>query len=142
MANNTPTATSFSSENQPTKRRGKSFKTMVVDALRKHGKTEEEFIELLVQKAIVDGGVYLTELMKRYYPHNRQTYDVIEFEYDTSWTATQKADRIMTAVSVGDMPPDVGMMLIDGIAKSLGIEEITDLAERLAKLEEIINSNG
>lgn len=142
MANTTPTTTSFSSENQPQRRRGKSFKTMVVDALVKHGKTEEEFVELLVQKAIADGGVYLTELMKRYYPHNKQTYDVIEFEYDSSWTAVEKADRIMVSVSMGHMPPDVGMMLIDGIAKSLGIEETTDLAERLAKLEELIKANG
>jgi len=139
MANTTPTTTSFSADNQPQKRRGKSFKTMVIDALEKHGKTEAEFVELLVQKAIADGGVYLTELMKRYYPHNKQTYDVIEFEYDSSWTAVQKADRIMVSVSMGHMPPDVGMMLIDGISKSLGIEETTDLAERLAKLEELMN---
>jgi len=140
MANNTPTTTSFSADNQPSRRRGKSFKTMVIDALKKNGKTEEEFIELMVQKAIVDGGVYLTELMKRYYPHNKQTYDVIEFDYDSSWTAVEKADRVMIAVSQGQMPPDVGMILIDGIAKSLGIEEVTELAKRLEAIENLLNA--
>lgn len=140
MANNTPTTTSFSAENQPSKRRGKSFKTMVIDALKKNGKTEEEFIELMVQKAILDGGVYLTELMKRYYPHNKQTYDVIEFDYDSSWTAVEKADRVMIAVSQGQMPPDVGMILIEGIAKSLGIEEVTELAKRLEAIEKLLDA--
>lgn len=141
MANNTPTTTTFSADNQPSKRRGKSFKTMVIDALKKHGKTEDDFIELMVQKAIADGGVYLTELMKRYYPHNKQTYDVIEFDYDSEWTAVEKADRIMIAVSRGQMPPDVGMMLIEGIAKSLGIEEVTELSKRLEAIEKILEEN-
>lgn len=140
MANKTPTTTSFSTESQPANRRGKSFKTMVIDALRKNGKTEEEFIELLVQKAVADGGVYLTELMKRYYPHNKQTYDVINFEYDPEWTAVQKADKIMASVAMGDMPPDIGMLLIDGIAKSLGIEETTELARRLDAIEKQLGS--
>lgn len=139
MANKTPTTTSFSSDSQPANRRGKSFKTMVIDALRKNGKTEEEFIELLVQKAVADGGVYLTELMKRYYPHNKQTYDVINFEYDPEWTAVQKADKIMASVAMGDMPPDIGMLLIDGIAKSLGIEETTELARRLEAIEKLLD---
>ncbi len=140
MANKTPTATSFSAESQPSNRRGKSFKTMVIDALKKNGKTEEEFIELLVQKAVADGGVYLTELMKRYYPHNKQTYDVINFEYDPEWTAVQKADKIMASVAMGDMPPDIGMLLIDGIAKSLGIEEVTELARRLEAIEKLLEN--
>lgn len=140
MANKTPTITSFSSDKQPSNRRGKSFKTMVVDALKKHGKTEDEFVELLVQKAIADGGVFLTELMKRYYPHNKQTYDVIEFDYDSSWTAVEKADRVMVAISMGQMPPDIGVMLIEGIAKSLGIEELTELSKRLEALEAILKA--
>lgn len=141
MANNTPTTTSFGTDNQPKNRRGKSFKTMVVEALKKHGKTEDEFVELLVQRAVSDGGVYLTELMKRYYPHNKQTYDVINFEYDTSWSSVQKADKIMESVAAGEMPPDIGMLLIDGIAKSLGIEEVTELAKRLEALEKKLEAD-
>lgn len=139
MSNNTPTTTSFSAEKQPSNRRGKSFKTMVLEALKKNGKTEQEFIELLVNKAVTDGGVYLTELMKRYYPHNKQTYDVIEFEYDPEWTAVEKADKIMVAISNGDLPPDIGVMLIDGIAKALGIEEVTELAKRLESIEKLLD---
>jgi hypothetical protein len=113
---------------------------MVLEALKKNGKTEQEFIELLVNKAVTDGGVYLTELMKRYYPHNKQTYDVIEFEYDPAWTAVEKADKVMVAISNGDLPPDIGVMLIEGIAKALGIEEVTELAKRLEAIEKLLDA--
>lgn len=130
----------FDSENQPETKtpRGKSFKTKLIESLERQGMTENGFIDILVERAISDGGVFLAELLKRYNPAPKSTLPPITFNFKKEWTPLQKADAIMDAMSVGDIPPDVGVMIIEGINKLLGIEETTELAKRLEALEAII----
>ena len=138
MANTTPTETSFSPDNQPSNRRGKSFKTMVIDALKTQGMNEQEFINKLVERAMVDGGVYLQELLKRYSPIPKQTHEPINIEWPEKGTPAEKADAVLNAMSKGLMSPDVGAIFIEAISKSLGIEEVTELAARLEKIEKML----
>lgn len=132
----------FDSENQPENRapRGKSFRTMVISALKTHGMGEQEFIDKLVERALSDGGVYLQELLKRYSPIPKQTHDPINIDWPENGTPAQKADAVLSAMSKGEMSPDVGAIFIDAISKSLGIEEVTELAKRLEALEKAINA--
>lgn len=130
----------FDSDYQPKERRprGKSFNTKLIEALGRIGKTEDEFIDLLVDKAINEGGIYLTELMKRTAPVHKPTYAPVKFEFNPESSPVEKADLIMSAVASGDLTPDVGSLLIEAISKMLGIEEVTDLAKRLEALEQIL----
>lgn len=132
----------FDSENQPANRapRGKSFKTMVIEALKHNGMTEEQFINSLVERAIVDGGVYLQEILKRYSPIPKQTHEPVTIEWPANGTPVQKADAVLKAMSEGQMSPDVGAIFIEAISKSLGIEELTELSKRLEALEKIISA--
>ena len=69
----------FTSENQP-ENKGVScgwFKKKLIDSLKRQGMTEEGFIDLLVCKALKDGGVYLSELLKRYSPIPKQSHEQI-----------------------------------------------------------------
>lgn len=133
----------FDSENQPVNRapRGKSFRTMVIAALKTQGMDEQEFIERLVERALADGGVYLSELLKRYSPIPKQTHDPIVIEnWPKDGTPSQKADAVLQSMSDGLIPPDLGAIFIESISKSLGIEEVTELAKRLEAIEKLLES--
>lgn len=140
MANNKPNSTSFSSENQPPNKGGQWFKTKIIASLKRKSMDEDAFIDLLVQKAISEGGVYLSELLKRYSPIPKQAHDPITIEWPVNGTPVQKADAVLKSMSEGLMSPDVGAIFIDAISKSLGIEEVTELSKRLEALEAIINA--
>lgn len=130
----------FTSENQPARKSGQWFKTKLIDALQRQGMTEEGFIDLLVLKALDDGGVYLTELLKRYSPIPKQTHEPITIAFPKDGTPAQKANAVLDAMAAGEISPDIGQIFIEAISKSLGIEELTDLAKRLEALESIINA--
>lgn len=130
----------FASDNQPAKR-GKSqgwFKTKVVESLKRNGMTEDQFMDSLVTKAVTDGGVFMTELLKRYSPIPKQSHDPITIDFPENGTPAQKADAVLAAMASGEISPDIGHIFIDAISKSLGIEELTELAKRLEALEKLI----
>lgn len=135
-------STSFDSSNQPAERagRGQSFKTKLIESLKRKGITEEGFIDMLVDRAIADGGVYLQELLKRYNPVPKQTHEAITIEgWPKNGTPAEKANKVLDCITDGTIPPDVGSILIEAISKSLGIEEITELARRLEAIEKLLD---
>lgn len=137
----TKKSTQFSSENQPQKKGGQWFRTKLLDALKRRSMTEEEFLDKLVALALEEGGVYFTELIKRYSPIPKQTHDPIHIEdWPKNGTAAEKANIILNHIAEGNLPPDLGALMIESISKSLGIEEVTELAKRLEALEKIINA--
>ena len=140
----------FTSNNQPkpeNRSGGQSnFYKAVIDELHKQfdeGKVEgfKNFESWLVHKALFDGGPYMEAILRKVMPASKATYPSIEFEYDPSWSHVKKADSIMTAMAQGEIPPDVGHMLIDGLQKMLGIEEVTELAKRLEAIEKLLSGN-
>lgn len=136
-------STSFDSENQPIGRppRGQSFKTKLIDSLKRRGMTEEGFIDLLVDKAITDGGIYLQEILKRYNPVHKQSHESIIIEdWPKDGSPAEKANKVLDCITDGSIPPDVGSILIEAISKSLGIEEVTELAKRLEAIEKLLDA--
>ena len=131
----------FDTDNQPHNRapRGKSFKTMVLDALKKQGMSEQDFINNLVERALADGGIYLSELLKRYSPVHKQTNEPIIIDnWPAGGTSLQKADAVLQSMSEGVIPPDLGALFIESISKTLGIAELTELAQRLESIEKLL----
>lgn len=130
----------FSSENQPVKKgeNGGWFKKKLIESLKRQGMSEDAFIDLLVQKAVSDGGVYLSELIKRYSPVSKQTHEPVVIDFSQCETPLQKAEAVLNTMAAGEISPDVGQIFIDAISKSLGIEEITELAKRLEAIEAIL----
>lgn len=136
-------STKFSSENQPERKgdNGGWFKKKLIESLKRKGMTEEGFIDLLVERAIADGGVYLQELLKRYNPVPKQSHATITIEdWPKNGTASEKANKVLDCITDGTIPPDVGSILIESISKSLGIEEVTELAKRLEAIEKLLES--
>lgn len=135
----------FTKDNQPApeNRSGvpSSIKRKIIAALGRADLTEDQFLDLLVDKALNDGGIFLQELLKRYSPIPKQTHEPIIIEnWPKSGTPSQKADAVLQSMSEGVIPPDLGALFIESISKSLGIEEITELAKRLEAIEKLLEN--
>lgn len=138
----------FSSANQPKNENrsgGKSdMFSRIVRALERKFEEGQDgfdtFEDWLVDKAVSEGGVYLQEMLKRVSPIPKQTFNPVQIEFPENGTPAQKADAVLKAMAAGDVSPDIGHIFIEAISKSLGIEEITDLAKRLEELEKIIRA--
>ncbi len=100
----------------------------------------ETFEDWLVNKAVIEGGVYLQEMLKRVSPIPKQTFNPVTIDFPENGTPAQKADAVLKAMAAGEISPDIGHIFIEAISKSLGIEEVTELAKRLEALEKAINA--
>lgn len=65
----------------------------------------------------------------------KPTMPLVEFSMPDKATPLQKAEAILKAVSKGQMPPDIGAMLIQAAKHVIDIEETTELKERLDAIE-------
>lgn len=101
--------------------------------------SEDDFLDVLINKAVGEGGVFLQEVLKRYSPIPKQTHEPIVIEdWPKDGTPSQKAEAILNCMSEGQIPPDLGALFIESISKSLGIEEVTELAKRLEAIEKLL----
>ena len=146
--------TKFDSDNQPEKRRGKAFKTKLYEAMKaksllltspemNNELVEQMFIEHLAYEAMKteNPDIYLLkDLMNRSFPPLKATMDTFSFDLDADSSPSDKAQAILMAVSHGDIPPDVGTMLIGAAKNALDIEVMTDLKDRITKLEKAYES--
>lgn len=131
----------FTSENQPEKRkgRGKSERTKFLEALGRNELSEDDFYDELVNQAMVEKSpIALSEILKRVSPIPKAVAPTIEFKL-TAKKPHEKVSEILDGIAQGDIPPDIGSMIINAVKAAVDIEEFTDLKERIEKLEVIIN---
>lgn len=142
------TSTRFSSERQPTGRppRGKDKRTLVLDALRAElgeGAPETEFYKLCAKRAMKPedpaSSMLMKELFVRLYPAAKPVMPSITFDYPANGTPSEKIEAVSQAIAEGDLTADVGKILVDIILASVKVFEVTELAERLARIEEMLN---
>ncbi len=137
-------STKFSKENQPKERkaRGKAERTKLLEAFKREGKTEEGFYQIMVEMAFNgEDNFARAEVFKRLYPIAKPTMPPCEFEFNPNGTPAEKANDIMNAVSNGEIPADIGLSLMSAMASMLKIEEVTEIKDRLAKIEEALNAD-
>ncbi len=132
----------FSSDNQPANRKsGPNIKAKIVAALGRAEMSEDDFMDILIEKAVTEGGVFLQEVLKRYSPLPKQTHEPIVIDdWPVTGTAKEKSDTVVNYMADGKIPADLGAIFIESISKSLGIEEVTELARRLEAIEAILNA--
>lgn len=139
----------FTSENQPEKRkpRGPDRRTVLLNAIMAQtGKDEDAFYQEVVKRAMDPEDPASSQLMKeilgRMYPNSKPTMPTVEFDFRKDGTPAEKVEDISNAVADGALPADVAKVMVDIIKSGLDIVEVTELAERLAKLEEILNGGS
>lgn len=77
-------------------------------------------------------------LLSKTIPPLRSSHEavtLIDAEALGAMTASQRAALINEAAITGRLPPDVALLLLDGIQKEYQITESTELLERLEQLE-------
>ncbi|MEH6451204.1 MAG: hypothetical protein V7765_21240 [Oleispira sp.] len=154
--------TSFNKDNQPSPEnrtpRGKSKKTLMLDAIRQHcgvdGKPGNEMDYLLdVIKAslgdplsdppILPNPTLMTIVMSRIEPPLKSTSPLVEFEFSAKATPSEQASQVLTAAAKGEIPPDIAHTFVSAIASMLKIDEVTELQKRLESLEKAMGiGNG
>ena len=133
-------STSFSKDKQPSKGRGKSERTKILDAMERKGQTEDGFYDLLVERAVnPEDNFTFKELLLRLSPVPKAVSPLYEFPFDISGNPHEQALQIVDAISNGKLPSDVGNIIITSISSMLKIQEVTDIDERLKKMESQID---
>ena len=65
----------------------------------------------------------------------RATQQAVRFELDPEASLTDTAKQILTAISDGEVPPDIGKSLLDSVASMARVKELDEINQRLEELE-------
>lgn len=84
-------------------------------------------------------------LLSKTIPPLRSSHEavaLVEAEALGAMTASQRAGLINEAAITGRLPPDVALLLLDGVERENRILESTELFERFEALEKKLNQKG
>lgn len=132
--------TQFSAANQPTNKRGKAKRTMMLDALKntEEALSEQEFYNLIAQRALRGDRECMSFVVDRVFPTEKSTYPTVEFELDPSLSLMDKCVMIIQATASGILPPDIGQLFVNMIHTSMDVFEKTVMAERVDAIETLL----
>lgn len=145
----------YSKDKQPKpeerKPRGKSKKTLMLDALRSHCKTgdEKEYLMAVIAASLGDpladppvlpNPALMAIVMSRIEPPLKSTSPMVEFEFNVNSSPSKQASQVMAAAALGTIPPDIANLFVSSIASMLKIDEVTELQRRIDALEKVMNA--
>ena len=121
--------------------RGKSAKTKILEALKRDPKTEADFWDLIVKKAMIDNDDLMLQLMaKKIAPDVKPVLELFKITgLKRSPTRLERAEAIVKAATDGKIPIDVAQQYLRALADVAKVEEVDSILDRIAKLEEKIN---
>jgi len=138
MATRPPTKTTMTAATR--KRmpaRGKSERTKILEAMRRCGKTEDGFYDLLITKSHDEEDSFtFKELLIRLSPVPKAVNPLYEFPFDEKGSHHKQSMQIVSAIASGKIPSDIGHSIINTISSMLNIQEKTDFEERLKAIED------
>ena len=110
-------------------------RTLVRQAIEQSfDKGEQGFWLAVAVQAKEGDSTALSMLAARLAPPYRPTAHEVEFELSDG-DLYQKAESVLEAISAGQLPPDLGVNLIQAINATAKAMETIDLENRIAKLE-------
>ena len=145
------TKTSFSKTKQPTRGRGKSTKTVILDAIREcaldglptnapKDKVEKAFFKHVAKEAFNPDGsnssMCLKLLADKGWANLKPSNELVTFPFDPNAELHVQAGQVLNAVALGDLPSDIANNFINSISSMLKIQELTDFEERLRAIED------
>ena len=68
--------------------------------------------------------------------------DVVKFTFPSNGSDVEKALAVLESIANGELPPDVGQMIVSVIKDNSIIEANTDLKERITRLEAVLNGES
>lgn len=139
--------TKFSKDRQPAKRRGPSKRTLMIDAIKSKCGSEKEFLERVVEigmgappsaenpDGLAPNPQVLSLALQRLEPALKPVQPAVTFELSEDANPHEQAKQVMQAASKGEISPEVAKIFLDGLGMMLKIEEVTELKDRLERLE-------
>ena len=126
------------------KKRGKSERTKILDAMKRQGVSEDGFYDLLVNRATdPDDSFTFKELLLRLSPIPKSVTPLIQFDFPKDAKPHIQAAYVLDAVSKGEIPSDIGNVFVQSIKSMIDIEEYTDLKDRIEAIEKSLGvANG
>ncbi|CAB5156599.1 hypothetical protein UFOVP150_79 [uncultured Caudovirales phage] len=134
----------FDQNYQPAVRtpRSRGWRTRILEAFEADGKTEDDFIKYICARAFNPDDPLASQLIKeviqRLDPSPKQTLPVIKFHFPSDGTPVEKIESVISAVSTGEMSADIAQVLVNMVKTAVDIEEVTELAARLERLEQLL----
>ena len=146
----------FSTESQPTNRRGRGpdKRTLILNAIMENlvdpnGEpfVDKEAAEKAMYAEIVKRAVnvkdpasaqLMKEVLLRMAPADKATLPNIEFPFPVDGSASEKITAVQAAVASGTLPVDMGNTMVNMIVSGIKVYEVTELAERLERIEELL----
>jgi hypothetical protein len=147
----------FSKDNQPNGhlrgKRGPEKRTLILDAIRRAlpealdgVDAEAAFYDVMVRRALnlhdKDSGQLLKELFSRLAPSDKSTLPAIEFPFREGGSPAEKIEDVQSAVAAGILPVDMGNTMVSMIVAGIKVFEVTEMAERLARIEQALNGEA
>ena len=133
----------FSSENQPPNKRGKDKRKLLIEALERKGFTEETLYDTIVDMAINQRDTaMMKELIVRFSPLPKPVAPVFEVDFPDEGTPVEKIDAVIRGIASGIIPADIGKMFAEVIKTGLDVAEVTELAARLERLENLLEQQN
>lgn len=132
----------FSADNQPTKRRGKSYATLLVEALQRAGESEEQFLDRAINHALEGDMMIFREILVRLSPVPKATYPNFTVDIKPEDSPSDKLDKIIAAVANAEIPADVAAQMAQLIKAAIEVREVTELVQRLEKLEQLLQDRA
>jgi hypothetical protein len=131
----------FSKDYQP-KGRGKSERNKILDAMKRIGQTEDGFYDLLVERASNPEDTFTyKELLSRMSPIPKAVAPCVNFEFNDKGSLSEQSAQVLSAIAKGELAPDLGGAIINSISSMVKIKEVTDIEERLQKMEKEVESS-
>lgn len=152
-------STTFGKDSQPETRRGKSKKTIILNAIRSESmidfadddsltdvenrdRAEAAFFTHIANRAFnpsdEGSGMCLKLLADKGWSSVKPSSDYIEFDFDKDAKPHIQASQVMKATADGLIPPDIANMFVSSIASMMKIEEVTEISRRLAEIEKAL----
>lgn len=133
----------FTKDNQPKNRRGKDKRQLMIEALERKGYTEESLYDTIVEMAITERDTaMMKELIIRFSPLPKPVAPVFEIDFPDDGTPVQKIDAVIRGIASGVIPADIGKMFAEVIKTGLDVQEVTELAIRLERLERLLEAQN
>lgn len=92
-------------------------------------------LEAVLTKALEGDTGAASLILSRVLPGLKAQSASVEFQYDAALPAARQIEQVISAISSGAVPPDVGKQIIDAIGALSQVRAAEDLEARIAALE-------
>jgi hypothetical protein len=92
-------------------------------------------MDVMIQKAMEGDAVAASLVVNRVLPSVKSQLEKVTFTLDADASISKQVEQVLTAISKGEVAPDVGKKIIETIQSLANVRAIEDLEQRITQLE-------